>query len=161
MEALRILTLIIDDYVKKKKQQYYLPSPFKSSSSSSSSSSSLQHQQLDQQQPDKEPRIINGIQTPPNRYPYATSLQYSNEHFCGGALIAPDVVITAGHCNGQYSLNGIVYNVIVGRHDLTSKEEGENIRISQEFRHPNYNSETVDNDFNIVILSKEVQFELQ
>ena len=125
-----------------------LPSSFKSSSS--------QQQPQRQQQLEKEPRIINGLQTPPNRYPYATSLQHSNEHFCGGALIAPDVMITAGHCNGQLSLNGISYNVIVGRHDLTNLNQGTNVRIKQEFRHPTYNPDTVDNDFNIVILNDQV-----
>ena len=38
--------------------------------------------------------IINGHEAPRGRYPYFSTLH----HECGGALIAPDAVITAGHC---------------------------------------------------------------
>jgi Trypsin len=38
--------------------------------------------------------LIGGETAPENRYPYYVSLQ----HYCGGALIAPDIVLTAGHC---------------------------------------------------------------
>ncbi|KXN67816.1 trypsin-like serine protease [Conidiobolus coronatus NRRL 28638] len=42
-------------------------------------------------------RIING--KPSKGYPWVASLQMSGgSHFCGGALIAPSVVLTAGHC---------------------------------------------------------------
>lgn len=92
------------------------------------------------------------------RYPYAVSLQYAGEPFCGGALIAPDVVITAGHCNGAQSLQGIVYNAVVGRHDLNKFWDGESVRLKKEVRHPNYDQETVNNDFNLVFLTRAVQW---
>ena len=38
--------------------------------------------------------IINGENAVPGRYPYFTTL----DRFCAGALIAPDIVLTAGHC---------------------------------------------------------------
>jgi hypothetical protein len=38
--------------------------------------------------------LIGGETAPFGRYPYYVSLQ----HYCGGALIAPDMVLTAGHC---------------------------------------------------------------
>lgn len=41
-------------------------------------------------------RIIGGSTVSINRYSYAVSLQDNWGHFCGGALIANDVVITAG-----------------------------------------------------------------
>jgi len=106
-------------------------------------------------------RIINGIETNPTRYPYSASLQYSSEHFCGGALIASDVVITAGHCNGALSLGGITYNAIINRHNLQNKKRynggGESIRVKKEIRHPQYNPDTVNNDFNLIFLNRAVQ----
>eukprot|EP00571_Detonula_confervacea_P011850 CAMPEP_0172301216 /NCGR_PEP_ID=MMETSP1058-20130122/3144_1 /TAXON_ID=83371 /ORGANISM="Detonula confervacea, Strain CCMP 353" /LENGTH=690 /DNA_ID=CAMNT_0013011249 /DNA_START=452 /DNA_END=2524 /DNA_ORIENTATION=+ len=100
-------------------------------------------------------RIINGVEVTNQRYPYTVSLQYFNEHFCGGALIAPDIVITAGHCNG--SLSGIKYNVVIGRHNLGGFSwTGQSIKLKEEVRHPQYDEDTVNNDFNLVVLSAPV-----
>ena len=91
------------------------------------------------------------------RYPYAVSLSHAGRHFCGGALIAPDVVITAGHCHGANALRGMTggYDVVVGRRDLGDASSGESIRVGSEFLHPDYDADdVVDCDFNIVILSE-------
>ena len=61
---------------------------------------------------DLQKRIINGIKAVEGRYSYAVSLEDDVGHFCGGSLIAPDVVLRAAHCgageytafNGRYSL---------------------------------------------------------
>ena len=42
--------------------------------------------------------IIGGREAPRGRFPYFTTL----EHYCGGALIAPDTIITAGHCKPKH-----------------------------------------------------------
>ena len=74
----------------------------------------------------KSTRIINGKEATPSRYPYIASLQkITGYHFCGGSIIAPDIVLTAAHCmeGKQDSLD--IYHVVVGRHDLKedSKEK--------------------------------------
>mmetsp|Transcript_12537 Transcript_12537/g.27442 ORF Transcript_12537/g.27442 Transcript_12537/m.27442 type:complete len:520 (+) Transcript_12537:260-1819(+) len=94
-----------------------------------------------------ETRIIGGSQTQNGRYSYAVSLQDSLGHFCGGSLIAKDVVLTAAHCQGGS------YNVVVGRHDLTTNS-GDSIPVKKEIPHPKYNDRTTDSDWNIVILSR-------
>jgi V8-like Glu-specific endopeptidase len=38
--------------------------------------------------------IVNGHDAVPGRFPYFVALQ----HYGGGVLIAPDIVLTAGHC---------------------------------------------------------------
>jgi trypsin len=45
-------------------------------------------------------RIIGGSQTSSSRYPYAVSIQDDIGHFCGGSLIASDMILTAAHCQG-------------------------------------------------------------
>jgi secreted trypsin-like serine protease len=94
----------------------------------------------DRKETEKEERdlIVNGSTAPPGRFPYSVSLQLesvndnpennggdelNNVHTCGGTLISPDVVLTAGHCgyeelgpvdnnnnNGQVDMNGNVVN---------------------------------------------------
>jgi trypsin len=99
-------------------------------------------------------RVIGGVAAQTRRYPYAVSLQYAGEHFCGGSLIAPDIVLTAGHCNGELSVGIGTYNVVIGRYDLGKQWIGESIKVKDEVRHPGYDDITVDNDFNIVVLSQ-------
>ena len=67
------------------------------------------------------------------RYPYFVSLN----HLCGGALIAPDIVLSAGHCKGRNH----VY-ARVGAYSFRHDDENvrgyyyELIRIIQQVRHP-------------------------
>jgi trypsin len=63
----------------------------------------------------------------------------------GGAMIARDVVLTAAHCQGGK------YDVIIGRHDLESRD-GESIAMDYEIPYPKYNDKTTDGDFNLVFL---------
>ena len=50
---------------------------------------------------DLESRIIGGTNALRSRFPYFVSLTGENisNHYCGGTLIASDVVLTAAHCN--------------------------------------------------------------
>ena len=55
-------------------------------------------------------RIIGGIQAMRGRYPYAVSLQNPQTgHFCGGSLIAKDVVLSAAHCTLYFLYSCCVY----------------------------------------------------
>jgi len=91
------------------------------------------------------PRIINGNVVSRNVYPFVASLQDRIGHFCGGALVARDVVLSAAHCQGGK------YDVVVGRHDLR-EQDGQVLRMVREVPHPQYNDRTTDNDFMLVYL---------
>ena len=69
-------------------------------------------------------RIIGGNEVPARRFSYTVSLADSFGSFCGGSVIAPDVILTAAHCQGGN------YNIIVGRHDLSDEKSGESIPVS-------------------------------
>ena len=55
-------------------------------------------------------RIIGGDEAIEDRYPYAVSLSDDFGHFCGGSLIARDVVLSAAHCDmfGEGKYNAVV-----------------------------------------------------
>jgi len=93
-------------------------------------------------------RIIGGSLSTKGRYPYAVSLRRGSAgHFCGGSLIAKDVVLSAAHCATSN------FNVVVGRHSLNSAD-GEVIPVKAQVLHPQYSSSGTNNDFNLIFLRR-------
>lgn len=102
--------------------------------------------------------VIGGTEVREDRYPYMVSLQtIMGVHFCGGSLIARDVVLTAAHCQGG------VDHVTVGRHNVSNYADGEDITIREELPHPSYDDSkdlpvedlrNLDNDFMLVFLDR-------
>mmetsp|Transcript_2291 Transcript_2291/g.4238 ORF Transcript_2291/g.4238 Transcript_2291/m.4238 type:complete len:680 (+) Transcript_2291:287-2326(+) len=72
--------------------------------SNQSLSSSFLRPSLDKRGPQQEQRelIIGGFDAAPDRFPYYVALQTADFRTeCGGSLIAPDVVLTAAHCQAS------------------------------------------------------------
>lgn len=89
--------------------------------------------------------IIGGEEVVPGRYPYMVALVNPNgKSWCGGTLIEPFWVLTAGSCLGLHT------QVEIGRHNRMDKiETYELIDIEFEVRHPLY---TVSNDNDIMLI---------
>ena len=98
-------------------------------------------------------RVINGEEAIDGRYSYAVSIQDSigGRHFCGGSLIAPNIVLSAAHC----MQSEIEVKVVIGRHDLRDTTDGEEIIVKEQIPHPAYNASTTDNDYMIIILESD------
>lgn len=62
--------------------------------------------------------IVNGRNARIQQAPWTVSLQDSEGHFCGGSLIAPDLILTAAHCLEGYSANEITVLAGATRVDL-------------------------------------------
>jgi len=87
-------------------------------------------------------KIIGGTKVDSVKYPWMTALIYSGEdaydgQFCGGSLIAPQWVVTAGHCVDSLSVGDL--EVLIGQNQLTGSG-GERIVVDQILPFPGYDS---------------------
>lgn len=80
--------------------------------------------------------VIGGHNAPAGKYPdmagivFGTGSQAAVE--CTGVLVAPTVVLTAGHCNDT-----TLSAVIIGSHDLSIDTAGQTIAVANRFEYPN------------------------
>lgn len=93
-------------------------------------------------------RIVGGVPAAPNDNPFQVALlnksmsgNYDSQ-FCGGALIAPNIVVTAAHCSDFVTASQV--QVLTGARALDTtgtKRNVVNISI-----HPSWNGSTMDYD---------------
>ncbi|XP_036599632.1 chymotrypsin-like elastase family member 3B [Trichosurus vulpecula] len=107
-------------------------------------------------------RVVNGENAKPYSWPWQVSLQYEKDgdyyHTCGGSLLTPDWVLTAGHCINSAR----TYRVVLGEYDMSVEEGPEQvIAVDPEklFVHEKWNSNCVacGNDLALVKLSESAQ----
>jgi secreted trypsin-like serine protease len=83
--------------------------------------------------------VIGGAAAPAGKWPDAAAVLWSGEQACTGTLIAPTVVITAGHCVE----GGAPDAVLVGATAKSRPQEGETINIQRAVAYPDSQS-TID-----------------
>lgn len=87
------------------------------------------------------PQIMGGYEAPAGAWPWMTAILDAGvadlyaAQYCGGALIAPNWVLTAGHC--VEGLSPINIDVAVGVYDLANWS-GTRIPVKSIVRHPDY-----------------------
>merc|ERR1712036_186539 len=101
-------------------------------------------------------RIVGGQETEEHEYPWQVGLVSRNGRtpWCGGTLISSTHVLTAAHCT-QTSASSI--RVLLGEHSIADSDFNR-VDVAEIINHPNYNSQTTDNDYAILRLANPVTF---
>jgi trypsin len=92
---------------------------------------------------------ISGKLIPLSDVPYQVSIQSQGRHFCGGAIIRPDMIVTAAHCLYTRNVNDVIIRVGTVYQGLG----GELFRVSKFIVHPQYNYDTDFMDIALIKLS--------
>jgi trypsin len=80
--------------------------------------------------------IVGGGRADPAQWPYAVAIFRKGHLHCGGSVIGPTKVLTAGHCVDGFNLAN--FQVIVGRPNLRDQRGGQVIAVSSGRVHPDF-----------------------
>ncbi|KAG7396867.1 hypothetical protein PHYBOEH_001624 [Phytophthora boehmeriae] len=100
----------------------------------------------------EESRIYGGKEVDVDDYPFAVNLRmdFFDESFCGGALIDPEWILTAGHCIKTDEFDIIA---VLGSQERAGTA-GEQIKVVEGYRHPQYNKTKHLYDIGLLKLAK-------
>lgn len=101
-------------------------------------------------------RIIGGTEADPGQFPYQVSLRDDYGHFCGGSIISNRWTMTAEHCVFDVEFFNGVFRIVTGAHH--SVIGGTEYVVDRVVHHPEYNSETLENDIALVRTDREIVF---
>ncbi|CAB3365328.1 Hypothetical predicted protein [Cloeon dipterum] len=99
-------------------------------------------------------RIIGGENAVEGQFKYQVAVLIEGAGFCGGSLIADDIVLTAGHCINNFAF----WEVHAGALNFDNLEEPGRVVVSTNIStlHENYNGIIINNDIGILKLSEPV-----
>ena len=107
------------------------------------------------------PMIVGGTQVSPAcpdcKYPFMVSLQstgWFGGHFCGGALVREDWVVTAAHCVQGESASSV--DVVIGLHNVNGTTGNQTRDVAEIIVHPSYSGNSLNNDYALLRLSSPI-----
>ncbi|CAO1367849.1 unnamed protein product [Diamesa hyperborea] len=113
-----------------------------------------------------EPFIVGGQDAVPHSAPYMISLQFLRRnglfgHSCGGSIINPMWILSAGHCITLTPREPVVdtFKIIAGQHDLSTDSGNEQVRDVVAWAiHENYTGDVGPNDIAVLRLDTPLIF---
>ena len=107
------------------------------------------------------PRIVGGTEAEEGAWPWMAALVYAgmdsyNGHFCGGALIDEEWVVTAAHCTEDLDPEDM--EVVLDTNNLANGD-GQRFTVDQIIQHENYNPDTEDSDIALLHLTEKAAYE--
>lgn len=106
----------------------------------------------------KHNRIVGGVETLVNQYPWMALLMYRGQFYCGGTVINSRFVLTAAHCIDRFDASKMT--VRISEHDwkITNETKTHDFQVNYTLKHIGYSTTNYNNDIALIKLKTPVQF---
>ncbi|XP_063369801.1 trypsin delta-like [Cydia amplana] len=101
-------------------------------------------------------RLISARDAEPEDYPYMVSIQKDNEHWCSGAILNPQLIISTANCFWKSKAVSRM-KIRAGSHSIDTG--GQIAYIAEVRKHPNWSIRKVpNNDIALALLDRQLRF---
>ncbi|KAL7289319.1 hypothetical protein TKK_0017249 [Trichogramma kaykai] len=107
----------------------------------------------------KQKRIVGGVETQVNEYPWVALLLYRGRFYCGGSVINSKYVLTAAHCVDRFSKSSISVRILEHDRNLTTESTTQDYRAKEVIKHVGYSTANYNNDIALIKIDGEFKFD--
>jgi len=112
---------------------------------------------------DPSKRVTGGSDASAGEFPFMVSMQITpmsgaKYHNCGGVIVDPTHIVTAGHCVVGKDLRSM--EIVAGAHNVKDANEAtqQRVQVKRLVYHPNYNGATISHDSAIITLASPLTY---
>uniref|UniRef100_T1IJ44 Peptidase S1 domain-containing protein n=1 Tax=Strigamia maritima TaxID=126957 RepID=T1IJ44_STRMM len=104
-------------------------------------------------------RIVGGSSAASGEFPWMVSIQFRNEHYCGGALIANQWILTASHClySSRIRNNLKELSVQIGINNQDEMKPPTSSAVDKIILHPEFKTHNYINDIALLRLKEPIK----
>ncbi|XP_029172991.1 trypsin-1-like isoform X2 [Nylanderia fulva] len=107
----------------------------------------------------KHNRIVGGVETLVNQYPWMGLLMYRGQFYCGCSVINSRYVLTAAHCIDRFDGSRMTVRIFEHDRNSTSESKTQDFKVEKIIKNSGYSTTNYNNDIALIKLTDSIKFQ--